>query len=93
MKVYSNATIFKVVKKDMKNAKVEEELTEPIMPALPAEVLLQIQHSSTKPQRNNQQLQQLTPALARMKQQEQMSNIQKRAFTQQLSVSDLVISQ
>ena len=49
MKVYSNATIFKVVKKDMKNVKVEEDAAEPIIPALPAELLLQIQNSSAKP--------------------------------------------
>lgn len=49
MKVYSNATIFKVVKKDMKNVKAEDDPIEPIIPALPAEVLLQIQNSSTKP--------------------------------------------
>lgn len=40
MKVYSNATIFKVVKKDLKNVKAEDEPEEQFISALPAEVLL-----------------------------------------------------
>ena len=41
MKVYSNATIFKVVKKDMKaQAKVEEMPEEPSIPPITDEILL-----------------------------------------------------
>ena len=89
MKVYSNATIFKVYKKDSNSQKPQATVEEvapsssaflateqPALPFFNSDVL--------KSRHNTQLLSQTNPeAIARLKMQENMSALQQRAFTTQ----------